>query len=59
MISRSTVLIARHGNKVKVEVETICLHGDEPTAVFVAGEVKKGLEKAGIKLVPLPEMLKV
>jgi UPF0271 protein len=50
-------LISRHGNKVKVEVETICLHGDEPTAVMVAGEVKKGLEKAGIRLVTIPEML--
>ena len=50
-------LISRHGNKVKVEVETICLHGDEPTAVHVATEVKKGLEKAGVKLVTLPEML--
>ena len=52
-------LISRHGNKVKVEVETICLHGDEPTAVHVATEVKKGLEKAGVKLVTLPEMMKV
>lgn len=50
-------IISRHGNKVKVEVETICLHGDEPTAVHVAGEVKKGLEAAGIKLVTIPEML--
>ena len=51
-------LISRHGNKVKVEVETICLHGDEPTAVMVAGEVKKGLEKAGVKLLTIPEMLR-
>ena len=52
-------LISRHGNKVKVEVDTICLHGDEPTAVMVAGEVRKGLEKAGVKLVTIPEMLAV
>lgn len=51
-------IVTRQGNKIKVEVETICLHGDEPTAVMVAGEVKKGLEAAGIKLVTLPEMLK-
>jgi UPF0271 protein len=52
-------LISRHGNRVRMDVETICLHGDEPTAVKVAGEVKKGLEAAGIKLVTLPEMIKV
>ncbi len=50
-------LISRHGNRVKMDVETICLHGDEPTAVKVAGEVKRGLEAAGIKLVTLPEMV--
>lgn len=50
-------VISRHGNRVKVDVETICLHGDEPTAVKVAGEVKRGLEAAGIKLVTLPEMM--
>ena len=57
MMIEEKQLISRHGNKVKVEVDTICLHGDEPTAVMVAGEVKKGLEKAGVKLVTLPEML--
>ena len=57
MMIEEKQLISRHGNKVKVEVDTICLHGDEPTAVMVAGEVKRGLEKAGIKLVTLPEML--
>lgn len=58
MMIEKKQLISRHGNKLKVEVETICLHGDEPTAVMVAGEVKKGLEKAGVKLVTIPEMLK-
>ena len=58
MMIEKKQLISRHGNKVKVEVETICLHGDVPTAVMVAGEVKKGLEKAGVKLLTIPEMLK-
>jgi 5-oxoprolinase (ATP-hydrolysing) subunit A len=52
-------LISRHGNKVQVEVETICLHGDEPSAVLIAGEIKSGLEKMGVKLVTIPEMLMV
>ena len=57
MMIEKKQLISRHGNKVKVEVETICLHGDEPTAVHVAGEVRKGLEKAGVRLVTIPEMI--
>ncbi len=52
------VVISRHGKKVTMDVETICLHGDEPTAVKVAGAVKQGLLAAGIKLVTLPEMVR-
>lgn len=50
-------IVSRQGKIVKVKVETICLHGDEPTAVHVAGEVAKGLAKAGITQVTIPEML--
>ena len=50
-------LTSRLGKKVTVEVETICLHGDEPTAVNVARHVRKGLEAAGCRIVTIPEML--
>jgi UPF0271 protein len=50
-------VVSRNGRVVKVEVETICLHGDEPTAVKVAGEVAAGLARAGIEVVTLPEMM--
>ena len=45
-----------NGKRVKVEVDTFCLHGDEPTAVKVAGEVRKAIEASGVKVVPLTEM---
>lgn len=51
------MVIARSGKRVKIEVDTICLHGDEPTAVQVAGQVRKGLEAAGIEIVTIPQML--
>ena len=44
------------GKKLKVEVETLCIHGDEPTGVLVGAGVRDALEKAGIKNVPLTEM---
>ncbi len=50
-------VISRHGNKVRVDVDTICLHGDEPTAVTVARTVRHGIDAAGIALVTLPQML--
>jgi UPF0271 protein len=51
------VVIARSGKRVKLPVDTICLHGDEPTAVQVAGQVRKGLEAAGIQIATIPDML--
>lgn len=53
---RDGEIVSRNGKRLKVEIDTICVHGDEPTAVAVAGAVRKGLEEAGIRVVPLTEM---
>jgi UPF0271 protein len=45
------------GKTIKVEVDTLCVHGDEPTGLAVAKAVKKALEAAGVQLLPLPEMM--
>src|SRR5882724_5345237 len=37
------------------KVHSLCVHGDEPTAVELARTVREGLEKAGVNLVPLTE----
>ena len=50
-------LTSRDGKRVAVGVETICVHGDEPTAVALARHVRKGLEAAGCRIVTIPEML--
>jgi len=47
---------SRHGNKFPCRIDSICVHGDEPTAVTVARAVREGLEQAGIEVVPLPQM---
>ena len=54
---RDGYLISRQGNRVNVAVETLCVHGDEPTAVSVARHVRQGLEAAGCRIVTIPEML--
>ena len=53
---RDGEIIAMSGKRLKVEAHTLCVHGDEATGVAVAREIRKGLEEAGIKVVPLPEM---
>ena len=54
---RDRCLTSRLGKRVNVEVETICVHGDEPTAVNVARHVRRGLEAAGCQVVTIPEMM--
>src|SRR5882757_4820818 len=44
------------GKRIPCQVDSICVHGDGPTAVAVSKAVREGLEAAGIKIVPLPEM---
>ena len=49
-------IISRNGQRIKTQVESLCVHGDEPTAVSTARAAREGLEAAGVKVVPLTEM---
>ena len=50
------VIISRNGKRIERRVDTLCVHGDEPTAIAVAGAVRDALEAAGVKIVRLPDM---
>ena len=49
-------IISRNGKRISRRVESLCVHGDEPTAIAIARAAREGLEAAGIKIVTLPEM---
>ena len=49
-------IVAMSGKRVKVKVDTLCVHGDEATGVAVARGIRQTLEGAGIDVVPLTEM---
>jgi 5-oxoprolinase (ATP-hydrolysing) subunit A len=51
------VVVSRHGQRVPLTIETICVHGDEPTAVSLAREVRQGLVASGCRIVTIPEMV--
>lgn len=55
MVVNNTIT-TRTGKQIPCKVHSLCVHGDEPTAVALAKSVREGLEKAGVKLVPLTEM---
>lgn len=46
-------VISVTGKRVPVSVDTICVHGDNPAAVAMAGEVRATLERAGVAVQPL------
>jgi UPF0271 protein len=55
MVTQQAVT-ARSGKTIPCRIDTICVHGDEPTAVDVARAVRSSLEAAGVAVVPLTEM---
>jgi UPF0271 protein len=50
-------ITSRYGKRLPCKVHSLCVHGDEPTGVVTARAVRDALERAGVKLVTLPEML--
>jgi len=49
-------IVSRNGKHLKRKLDSLCLHGDEPSAVVAARAVRRGLEEAGVRCVTLPEM---
>jgi 5-oxoprolinase (ATP-hydrolysing) subunit A len=47
---QDNVMISVTGNKVPVKIDTICVHGDTPTAVDMARQLRERLQKAGVEL---------
>jgi UPF0271 protein len=49
-------IISINGKRLKVKVDTLCVHGDEATGVLVARGIRKALEDADISVVKLTDM---
>ena len=52
-IAQKGSAIARGGTEIRVEAQTICIHGDTPGAVKIAAAIVQRLSDAGITLRPL------
>jgi len=50
---RDGVVIAHTGEEIPLCVDTICVHGDTPTAVEIAKTIRRELEAAEIEVVPM------
>ena len=47
------------GKQIPCKIESICVHGDGSRAVNISQEIKKGLIKSGVTLMPLDKMQKL
>ena len=45
-------VVTTSGKRIPVEIDTICVHGDEPSAVAMARAVRARLEENGIAIAP-------
>ena len=45
------------GEEFEVQADSICLHGDTPGAVDMAKALKKGLQDAGVEIVPVGQLV--
>jgi UPF0271 protein len=55
MVVNNTIT-SRSGKKIPCKLHSLCVHGDEPTAVALARSVREALESAGVQLVSLTDM---
>ncbi|GAA3868353.1 5-oxoprolinase subunit PxpA [Celeribacter arenosi] len=47
---REGAIITESGKRIETRIDTICLHGDTPTAVRIASEVRRALMDSGVTL---------
>jgi 5-oxoprolinase (ATP-hydrolysing) subunit A len=49
---RDAAIICASGKRIPARIETVCVHGDGPTAVAMARRVRDALESAGVRIEP-------
>jgi UPF0271 protein len=54
---RDGVVVAHTGEEISLRVDTLCVHGDTPTAVQIAQTLRSELEMAGIEVKPMGSFL--
>jgi 5-oxoprolinase (ATP-hydrolysing) subunit A len=50
-------VIASQGKAIRVQAQTLCVHGDTPNAVDVASAIRKALGNAGVEIAEMQRLL--
>ena len=51
-------IVAVTGTKIPISFDSLCVHGDEPTAVMVGRAVRRAIENSGAKVAPLADVVR-
>lgn len=51
------IVLGVDGSPIKLDITTICLHGDTEGAAALAADIKAAIEALGVKIAPLAEVL--
>ncbi|MFY7961062.1 MAG: LamB/YcsF family protein, partial [Elsteraceae bacterium] len=54
---RDRAIVSTSGKVIPVQIDTICVHGDNPAAVAMARAVRATLEQAGVTIRPMAASL--
>ena len=57
-IARDGAAIAEDGTRVRVQAQTICVHGDTPEAPAIARRIREVLQQEGILVAPLDRKMR-
>ena len=55
-IAQEGTVVAHSGETLAVQAQTLCLHGDTPTALDIAQAVRQALGDAGVQVTPLTSL---
>ncbi|UCC62628.1 MAG: LamB/YcsF family protein [Anaerolineae bacterium] len=56
-LARDGVVVAYSGKQVAVEADTLCIHGDTPTALEIVRAVRRELAAAGVQVAPMGSLV--
>jgi UPF0271 protein len=56
-MAKERKVMAVDGTEIQLEAQTLCVHGDNPAAVDLVRRIRDSLEKEGVELRPLAEVL--
>jgi len=57
-MAREGKIVTTDGSVLTMQIDTICVHGDNPSAVELVKNIRSAIEAEGISVVPMVTFIK-